>query len=61
MPIQKARWLSKNKKAPISLKLELMMQDVEKNRSEWNTESIEKHQRDMIELLLEDLNGKACS
>ena len=61
MPIQKARWLSKNKKAPISLKLELMMQDMEKNGSEWNTESIEKHQRAMIDLLKEDLNGKACS
>ncbi len=61
MPIQKANWLRKHTKVPISLKLELMMQVVEKNESEWNEASIEKHQHDMIELLIEDLNGKACS
>ena len=61
MPIQKANWLRKHTKVPISLKLELMMQIVEKNESEWNEASIEKHQHDMIELLIEDLNGKACS
>ena len=61
MPIQKANWLRKHTEAPISLKLELMMQVVENNESEWNEASIEKHQRDMIELLIEDLNGKACS
>lgn len=61
MPIQKANWLRKHTEAPISLKLELMMQVVEKNESEWNEASIEKHQHDMIELLIEDLNGKACS
>lgn len=61
MPIQKSNWLRKHTKVPISLKLELMMQVVEKNESEWNEASIEKHQRDMIELLIEDLNGKACS
>lgn len=61
MPIQKANWLRKHTKVPISLKLELMMQVVEKNESEWNEVSIEKHQHDMIELLIEDLNVKACS
>lgn len=61
MPIQKANWLRKYTKVPISLKLELMMQIVEKNESEWNEASIEKHQHDMIELLIEDLNEKACS
>lgn len=60
MPIQKANWLRKHTEAPISLKLELMMQVVEKNESEWNEASIEKHQHDMIELLIEDLNEKAC-
>ena len=60
MPIQKMSWLRKHTKAPISLKLELMMEFVESGRREWNTDSIEKHQLDMIELLLEDLNGKAC-
>lgn len=59
-PIQKANWLRKHTKVAISLKLELMMQVVEKNESEWNEASIEKHQHDMIELLIEDLNGKAC-
>ncbi|WP_180644637.1 DUF262 domain-containing protein [Acinetobacter bereziniae] len=61
MPIQKTHWLKKRTKAPNSLKLELMMQIIEKNESEWNEASIEKHQHDMIELLIEDLNGKACS
>jgi len=61
MPIQKANWLRKHTKVPISLKLELMMHVVDKNESEWNEASIEKHQHDMIELLVEDLNGKACS
>lgn len=61
MPIQKVNWLRKHTEAPISLKLELMMQVVEQNESEWNEASIEKHQHDMIELLLEDLNRKACS
>ena len=61
MPIQKANWLRKHTEAPISLKLELMMQVVENNESEWNEASIEKHQHDMIELLIEDLNGKAYS
>ncbi|MFI9921692.1 DUF262 domain-containing HNH endonuclease family protein [Acinetobacter baumannii] len=60
MPIQKANWLEEHKKVPISLKLELMMQVAKKKGSEWNEESIEKHQHDMIELLIEDLNGKAC-
>ena len=60
MPIQKANWLEEHKKVPISLKLELMMQIAKKKGSEWNEESIEKHQHDMIELLIEDLNGKAC-
>lgn len=60
MPIQKANWLRKHTEAPISLKLELMMQVVEKSESEWNEASIEKHQHDMIELLIEDLNEKAC-
>lgn len=53
--------LRKNIKAQIGLKLELMMEFVESRRCEWNTESIGKNQRDMIELLIEDLNGKACS
>lgn len=61
MPIQKANWLRKHTKVPISLKLELMMHVVDKNESEWNEASIEKHQHDMIELLIEDLNRKACS
>ena len=61
MPIQKVNWLRKHAEAPISLKLELMMQVVEQSESEWNEASIEKHQHDMIELLLEDLNRKACS
>ena len=61
MPIQKANWLDEHKKVPISLKLELMMQVAKKKGSEWNEDSIEKHQHDMIELLLEDLNRKACS
>lgn len=60
MPIQKTSWLRKHTKAPISLKLEQMMEIVESRRCEWNADSIEKHQRDMIDLLLEDLNGKAC-
>ncbi|MFW1982247.1 DUF262 domain-containing protein [Acinetobacter guillouiae] len=61
MPIQKASWLRKYTKVPTSLKLELMMQVVEKNGSDWNTESIEKHQREMVKLLIEDLNRKVCS
>lgn len=61
MPIQKTNWLRKPTKATNSLKLELMMQVVEQSESEWNEVSIEKHQRDMIELLIEDLNGKAYS
>lgn len=61
MPIQKANWLRKHTKVPVSLKLELMMEVVEKNESEWNEVSIEKHQHDMIKLLLENLNVKACS
>src|SRR5690606_24025490 len=60
MPIQKAKWLNDNKKAPISLKLELMM-EVAESELEWNEVSIEKHQQAMIELLLEELNVKACS
>ncbi|MBJ8439758.1 DUF262 domain-containing protein [Acinetobacter junii] len=61
MPIQKANWLMKHTKVPISLKLELMIQVVKKNESEWNEKSIEKHQRDIVELLIEDLNRKAYS
>lgn len=61
MPIQKANWLRKYTKVPTSLKLELMMQVVEKNGSEWNTENIEKHQCEMVKLLIEDLNGTICS
>ena len=60
MPIQKAKWLSNNKKAPNSLKLELMM-EVAQSELEWNEVSIEKHQQAMVELLLEELNVKACS
>jgi hypothetical protein len=61
MPIQKANWLDEHKKVPISLKLELMMQVAIQKGSEWNEASIEKHQQHMLELLIEDLNGKACS
>ncbi|GAB3041956.1 hypothetical protein GCM10027155_02860 [Acinetobacter apis] len=61
MPIQKANWLRRHTKVPISLKLELMMQAVDKNESEWNKESIEKHQHEMVKLLLKDLNEKVCS
>lgn len=61
MPIQKANWLRKHTKVPISLKLELMIEIVEMNKSDWNEASIEKHQRTMIDILIEDLNGKASS
>lgn len=60
MPIQKAKWLRNNKKAPNSLKLELMM-EVAQSELEWNEVSIEKHQQAMVELLLEELNVKAYS
>ena len=56
MPIQKANWLRRHTKVPISLKLELMMRIAEKNGAEWNMQTIAEHQSVMMNILLEDLN-----
>lgn len=56
MPIQKANWLRKQTKAPISLKLELMMELVENEKDDWNEDSIKIHQKDMVKFLLDDLS-----
>lgn len=61
MPIQKTNWLEQHCKAPISLKLQLMMQVAKNKDAEWDEASIKTHQKDMIKLLIDDLNTKACS
>ena len=45
----------RNRMAPLSLKLELMMQTAQEN---WNIKTIDSHRYDMVKILQEDIEQK---